>query len=99
MLSVLQSLLTHPAAVVLVLFLCGAVGMGVWEYHVQPLLIPKSEILAEVDVLIEKHGSRAEEFAFIEEDSAWRRSDAREQGKWRRVRRELWRRFECGEWR
>jgi hypothetical protein len=30
--------------------------------------------------------------AFIEEDHAWRRSEPFEQGKWRRVRRELRRR-------
>ncbi|WP_404401855.1 hypothetical protein [Pelagibacterium halotolerans] len=50
-----------------------------------------------MDELIAKHGPRAEEMAYAEEDRAWRYSDIYEQGKWRRVRRELWRRHKAGE--
>lgn len=46
---------------------------------------------------MEKYGPLAEEMAFIEEDRAWRYSEAFEQGKWHRVRRELWRRCEAGD--
>ena len=49
------------------------------------------------DELIARHGERAEERAFAEEDRAWRRFEHREQGKWHRVRRELWRRRTAAE--
>jgi hypothetical protein len=48
--------------------------------------------------MIANHGPRAEEIAFIEEDRAWRYSETFEQGTWHRVRRELWRRYEAGDW-
>ena len=44
------------------------------------------------DALLARHGPRAEEIAFIEEDRAWRYADAYRQGVWRRVRNELRRR-------
>lgn len=69
-----------------------------WEFRLRPLFIPKADINATVDDLIVKHGPRAEEMAYAEEDRAWRYSNTYEQGKWRRVRRELWRRYEAGEW-
>lgn len=69
-----------------------------WELSIRPRLIPVGEIMALADELIAKHGPRAEEMAFIEEDRAWRYSEAFQQGKWHRVRRELWRRYEAGEW-
>ena len=40
--------------------------------------------------------AEAEEVAVTNEDRAWRYSDPFEQGKSRRVRHELWRRFEGG---
>ena len=86
-----------PILVLLVL----VVGIGLWhtwDFRIRPLFIPKVEINAIVDDLIAKHGPRAEEMAYIEEDRAWRYSDTFEQGKWRRVRRELWRRYDAGEW-
>jgi hypothetical protein len=69
-----------------------------WDFRLRPLFIPKAEINAVVDELIAKYGPRAEEMAFIEEDRAWRYSDIYEQGKWCRIRRELWRRYRAGEW-
>lgn len=69
-----------------------------WELSVRPRLIPVGAIMAFADELIAKHGSRAEEMAFIEEDRAWRYSETYQQGKWHRVRRELWRRYVAGEW-
>ena len=80
------------------LLIGGVVVWHGWEFRLKPLAIPKTEINAIVDELIAKHGPRAEEMAYAEEDRAWRYSDTYEQGKWRRVRRELWRRYETGEW-
>ena len=64
----------------------------VYAFRLRPLLIPASEITALADALVARHGEDAEEMAFIEEDSAWRRSDIHGQGRWRRVRRALHRR-------
>ena len=60
-----------------------------WQTRIRPMLLPSSEIKCLADDLIERHGERAEEFAAMEEDRAWRYSRSFEQGKWRRVRREL----------
>ncbi len=70
----------------------------VWDLGLRPRLLPTREVEALADAMIALHGPRAEEAAFIEEDSAWRRSEIFQQGKWHRVRRELWRRYERGEW-
>lgn len=74
-------------------------GTLVWhigELDIRPRLIPAETIQQLADRLIVLYGPRAEELAFIEEDRAWRYSETFEQGKWRRVRRELWRRNEAG---
>ncbi len=65
---------------------------GEWQGRIRPLLIPRAEIERLADELVDKHGERAEEFAAIEEDRAWRYSQNFEQGKWLRVRKELERR-------
>lgn len=62
------------------------------------MLIPKAKIDAMVDALIALYGSDAEEMTYGGEDRAWRYSDAFKQGVLRRVRFELWRRHEAGEW-
>lgn len=69
-----------------------------WEFRLRPLLIPKAEIDSIADRLIADHGPDAESAAYAEEERAWYDSDTYEQGRWRRVRRELWRRYERGEW-
>ncbi len=79
-------------------FVLSVFGWSEWEFRIKPLRIPKEDINAIVDELIAKHGPDAEQFAYIEEDAAWRRSNTVEQGKWRRVRKELWRRHKAGEW-
>jgi len=76
----------------------GHVLWHTWELSIRPRLIPVGDINALADEMIAKHGPRAEELAFAEEDRAWRYSETFEQGKWHRVRRELWRRYETGEW-
>lgn len=63
-----------------------------WHGRIRPMFIPHAEIERMADELVEKHRESAEEMAFIEEDRAWRYSQTFEQGKWRRVRKELERR-------
>lgn len=96
--SVLDFMRSNPGVLALGLLIGGIAVWHAWDFRLRPLLIPKSKINAVVDELIAKHGPRAEEMAYVEEDRAWRYSDTYEQGKWRRVRRELWRRYEAGEW-
>ncbi len=58
-----------------------------YEFRVRPLFIPPEEIDRLVAEMLKR--DNPEEAAFIEEHSAWYRSDPFEQGKWRRVRRKL----------
>src|SRR5690554_1248493 len=69
-----------------------------WGLSIRPRLIPVGNIKAAADDLAAKYGPCAEEIAFMEEDRAWRYSEIFEQGRWHRIRRELWRRYEAGEW-
>lgn len=73
-------------------FAAGAFLSVEWHGRIRPMLIPRTEIEQLADELTEKHGERAEEFAAMEEDRAWRYSQNFDQGKWRRVRKELERR-------
>ncbi len=96
--ALVNLILTHPQLAAFGILICLAWLWQFWTFRIRPLLIAKKDIHAEVDELIAKYGPRAEEMAFIREDRAWRYSDTFEQGKWRRVRRELWRRYRMGEW-
>jgi hypothetical protein len=60
-----------------------------WQGTIRPRLIPGAEIDALAAAMLSQHGNRAEEIAFIEEDRAWRYSQAFERGKWRRVRKRI----------
>ncbi len=98
MLALFEVVCSHPM-VVLVAGVFGAVGLWqLWRFRLKPLFIPKADIDRMVDALIAEHGERAEDVAMMEEDRAWRYSDTLKQGIWRRVRRELWRRYDAGEW-
>lgn len=66
-----------------------AVIWEVWEGCIRVRLMPTREIVSFARGLREKHGRRAAEIAFINEDRAWRYSDSFERGKWRRVKRHL----------
>jgi hypothetical protein len=88
----------YPAVPIIGLLIGGVAVWHSWQFRLRPLLIPKGEVDAVVDRLIAEHGPRAEEMAYAEEDRAWHDSNVYEQGRWRRVRRELWRRYERGEW-
>jgi len=65
----------------------GAVLWHAYEFSIRPCLIPKEEIDRLVMQVLAKPDPDAA--AFIEEYAAWHRSDTFEQGRWRRVRREL----------
>jgi hypothetical protein len=80
------------------LFVLAIACWEVWQFRIRPMLIPKSKIDAMVDALIVRYGPNAEQMTYGEEDRAWRHSDSFKQGVLRRVRRELWRRYEAGEW-
>ncbi len=90
----------YPVAVVLEWFflgvatcpIWGSLLLHVWEYFIRPRFVPKAEIVKLADALIAAYGADAEERARMEENHAWRRCDAAEQGVWKRVRREMSRR-------
>lgn len=65
----------------------GAVLWELWFGIMLPLFVPAREIHALAEVLMCRHGGRAEEVAFLNESKAWFECDSFEQGKWRRVRR------------
>ncbi len=67
----------------------GAFLWELWEGGIRPKLIPEAKIDALAAAMLARHGDRAEEMAFIEEDRAWRYSESFEQGKWRRVRKRI----------
>jgi len=96
--SALRDVLTLGGMAVATSPIWGTLLWCIWEGNIKPRLIPVDQVKALADELIAKHGPRAEEMAFIEEDRAWRYSETFEQGTWHRVRRELWRRYEAGEW-
>lgn len=85
-------------AMLLALIVSSVVLWEIWRHHIWPLLIPKAEIERLADELTARYGPRAEQMAYVEEDRAWRYCDPFEEGKWRRVRHELWRRYDAGEW-
>lgn len=70
----------------------GAFVWGLWEGSIRPGLIPRNEIMAEADRLWAIDDDRAFDKACIEEHAAWYRSNTFEQGRWRRIRREIMRR-------
>lgn len=69
------------------------IGWVVWEFTIAPMMIPRAEINRIADQIMRDHPKDPQEWAFMEEESAWFRSHTVEQGKWRRVRRELRRRL------
>lgn len=89
----MELLTSSYAPLVGVAAFAGAVFLSVeWQGRIRPMLIPRAEIERLAYDLIDKHGERAEEFAAMEEDRAWRYSHNFEQGKWQRVRKVLERR-------
>lgn len=66
-----------------------AIGWSVIDDVILPRLIHHREIERLADEIMRQYPDDAEQAAFINEHRAWRDSDGREQGKWRRVRREI----------
>jgi hypothetical protein len=73
------------------------IGWGIWETEIAPRLIPQAEIDKLADEIAARDADDPEHAAFIEEHSAWVRSEGVQQGKWRRVRRALKRRAQSQE--
>lgn len=69
------------------------IGWSVVEGSILPRLVPRAEIEAMADAVMRNHPDDPEERAFMEEHAAWHRSLSFEQGKWRRVRKEIRRRL------
>ncbi|MCO5131825.1 MAG: hypothetical protein M9932_14885 [Xanthobacteraceae bacterium] len=69
------------------------IGWSIVEASILPRFIPRSEIDGLADDIMRRRPNDAEEAAFIEEHAAWYRSQDYEQGKWRRVRKEIRRRL------
>jgi len=67
----------------------GAFLWELWEGGIRPRFVARAEIDAMSASMLARHGDRAEEMAFIEEDRAWRYSESFQQGKWRRVRKRI----------
>jgi hypothetical protein len=70
----------------------GTFAWHTWQISIKPRLFPREKIKRMADELEARHGDGAEDAAFTEEDSAWRRSETLQQGLWHQVRLELYRR-------
>ena len=92
MTAIVDIISRHPALSGLLFFAFGVLCWFAYDHFIRPSLIPKAEIARLAEDLIERYGSLAEEIAATNEDRAWRYCDELEQGKWRRVRKELQRR-------
>jgi hypothetical protein len=79
------------AVIIGLLFIAGYLW-AVWEAKIKPALVPQDEIDQLADEFIERHGDRAADVVYGDEYAAWRKTDVTEQGKLRRVRKEIQRR-------
>jgi hypothetical protein len=71
-------------------------GTLIWfvnELYIRPLLIPKAEIERLAHEIMRRNPNDPIDAAFTEEQNAWYRSDTFEQGKWRRIRKEVGKRL------
>jgi len=60
-----------------------------YELVIQPALVSRKEIRELATTLILLHRDRAALYAYELEMQAWKNSETIEQGKWRRIRREI----------
>lgn len=72
------------------------IGWAVVEGSVMPRLVPRAEIEAMAEEVMQDHPDDPEEWAFMEEHAAWYRSLNFEQGKWHRVRKAIRKRLSAG---
>ncbi|WP_457795977.1 hypothetical protein [Methylocystis sp. S23] len=76
------------------MFLGAAPAMGaflwhIWEFYILTRRVPREEIERLADEIMRKHANDPDYRAYVEEYAAWDRSNAFEQGKWRRVRKHI----------
>ena len=64
-----------------------AIAWVFYDMEIRPRLVPREEIEAMAEKVMREHPEDPEEWAFMEEESAWYRSHTFEQGKWHRVRK------------
>jgi hypothetical protein len=88
----IQFVIDHPLLAYLAAGLTFAAVFSEYQRWILPLRIPATEISRLANDLIAHFGPRAAEVAGIEQDRALHNSDPYEQGKWRRVEREIRRR-------
>ena len=63
------------------------IGWAIVEDSILPWLIPHAEIERLADDLMYRYPADPEEAAFVEEHTAWCRSQSYDRGKWNRVRK------------
>lgn len=68
-------------------------GCPIWQGLIRPRFIPQREIDELANEVMANHADDPEAAAFREEHHHWYRSDEFEQGRWRRVRKEIQRRL------
>jgi hypothetical protein len=84
-----QVLTSHPILAIMALCFLTAGFVHEAQRWVLPLFIPAHEIEVLADELIADFGPRALEIAVDHQERAMWRSEPSEEGKWRRVEREL----------
>jgi hypothetical protein len=92
----IQFVIDHPLLAYLAAGMTFAVIFAETQRWLLPLRIPATGISGLADDLIVHFGPRAAEVAVAEQDRALKNSDPYEQGKWRRVEREIRRRQSNG---
>ena len=70
-----------------------AIGWALVEGLLRPRLIPHEDIDALAETVMREHPDDPEDWALLEEHSAWHRSRGHERALWQRVRREIRRRL------
>jgi hypothetical protein len=88
----IQFVIDHPLLAYLAAGTTFAAIFTETERWLLPLRIPATEVSRLADDLIANFGPQAAEVATFEQDRALHNSDPYEQGKWRRVEREIRRR-------
>jgi hypothetical protein len=88
----IQFVIAHPVLTYLVTGITCAAIFTETQRWLLPLRIPATEISRLADDFIANFGAQAVDMAALEQDRALHNSDPYEQGKWRRVEREIRRR-------
>jgi hypothetical protein len=92
----IQFAIDHPLLAYLAAGITCAAIFTETQRWLLPLRVPEAEISRLADDLIANFGPQAAEVAELEQDRALYNSDPYEQGKWRRVERDIRRRRSFG---